>query len=218
MTRRTLLALTTLLLAIAAHAQAQGLPPHAPPPAPAHLLAPAPAPAPARRSPVQDRMQTPPALQPGDRVRIRQTGGDGEATGVVVAVTGDTLTWIPDANGPGESTTVLLSSLTALDVGRGSQRNTGTGAFIGGTVGLVGGTLLGLATWQPCEGWCVMHSSRGTTALLSGGIVGFVGAGVGAIVGTASVTERWEPHSLAPNLSMKPAADGGVRLGMEWRF
>ena len=86
--------------------------------------------------------------------------------------------------------------LTWTDVDRveryaGTKSHTGTGALIGAGVGVAVFAVL-LAT-QRCWGdGCEEGVDLGTVIVVGGAIIGGLGAGLGALIGSQAKTERWE--------------------------
>jgi len=97
--------------------------------------------------------------------------------------------------------------LTWTDVDRveryaGTKSHTGTGALIGAGVGVAVFAVL-LAT-QRCWGdGCEEGVDLGTVIVVGGAIIGGLGAGLGALIGSQAKTERWEQVPL-------PASADGV--------
>jgi hypothetical protein len=120
--------------------------------------------------------------------------------------------------------TVALSrtGIDRLDVSRSRTRGTGKGALIGFVSGLVVGAIAGAATYKgeecgpPNPGIgviCVSSgSSRGEDAMAGGFALGLTGAGLGALIGSASHRDHWE------GVAVKPLQHGGVGLGLGIRF
>jgi hypothetical protein len=62
--------------------------------------------------------------------------------------------------------------------------------ILGDKIGAVTGAAIGAATYEPCEGFCVIDFERGGTALLSGTLGAGVGTVVGVLVGLRRV-DNW---------------------------
>ena len=156
-----------------------------------------------------------PPVAPGDRVRVaapnivrelmteRQRrsllGPPPQICGSVVAMRADTL--VVKIQGSDAPTAFPVSSVTKLEVSRGKKSNAGRGALIGGTA--LAALALGLSIGDmgrecpppepgnPFSGfWCEETDIGDVFAatLLCGGL----GAGLGALIGWAGKSDRWE--------------------------
>jgi hypothetical protein len=116
----------------------------------------------------------------------------------------------------GGTLSLALNQVTRLEQSRGTRRRTGTGAGVGLGIGLALGLGLGVATAaSDCFG---CEDGGAGTFFAAGMILGGLGAGLGAMIGTMSVTEDWKPIAAAspPRLTLRPAADRwqvGVQVG-----
>jgi hypothetical protein len=129
-----------------------------------------------------------------------------------------------DPRDPAFTDTVALSRahIDRLDVSRSQKRGTGKGALIGLVSGGVVGAIAGAATYKekecgpPNPGIGVIciwsSSSRGEDAMAGGLFFGLIGAGLGALIGSASHRDHWE------GVAVKPLQYGGVGLGLGIRF
>jgi hypothetical protein len=154
----------------------------------------------------------------GERVRISATdSGDRQCVGEVVAHSSDTLTvtcWQPMAR-EWEVLDFPVSSINSLEVNRGSRSNAGKGALLGGLIGGGFGLAAGIAAasydctadpwnWSGCSYW-----GGAEIIPLSTITFGLIGAGVGALIGTLSRTDDWEP--IPPDrlgVRVLPTSDG----------
>jgi hypothetical protein len=128
----------------------------------------------------------------GARVRILSSElGEHSQTVTVVSATRDALVV---RQGAEPSRSLHASQITSLDVATGRHTNKARGAAIGFAVGLVGGAILGAATYQPCRGdfgcIAVPDFGRGGSAAFGAGLVGIVGAIAGTVIGSRS-TDTW---------------------------
>ncbi len=101
-----------------------------------------------------------------------------------------------------------------FQVSRGRHSNSGKGAMIG--LGI--GGALGLALGISLTGDDFFDVGAGDVALISLQM-GAMGAGIGALIGMASKSERWEtvpPH--AWRIQVAPDPGGGVALGVRVRL
>lgn len=151
-----------------------------------------------------------PEVSPGDRVRISVP--DERLVGIVRSITADSL--VLNAEGREEPLSLALASVMRFEVSRGQKSQTGKGALIGVGVGAVAGATLAVAV---CSGGnCTESTSSDDQSgiAVAGAIVLGVGAvalgaGIGALIGANSKTDRWEtiPRS-GLGLSLAPSAGG----------
>jgi hypothetical protein len=160
--------------------------------------------------------QDAPTLVPGATVRAKTNGTGGNwIRGELVAMTTDTV-FIREAGGD-RTVALPTGTLTQLQVSRGIGTRTGKGALLGLGVGAGTGLLLGVATsLEGCEGFCqdVEPGQILVVAVLLGG----VGAGIGALIGSTSRGERWQRLEPSPKaLRIQPGA-GGIQVGLSLKF
>jgi hypothetical protein len=129
------------------------------------------------------------ALAQGDRVRVtmRYDAGTVHPVGSVVRRANDTL-FLRLATG-GAPLPIPESTIETVEVSGGRHTKAGQGALIGLAVGSLGGAVLGGIS--ACDDWCT--PAQGALAL--GVIMGGLGAGLGALVGSMDTRERWHPVS-----------------------
>ena len=162
--------------------------------------------------------QQPPPVKPGDRVRI------GVCTPVCgTRVTGSVLELRSDAllvksERSGDTLQVALASLGMVEVSRGQKSRVGKGALIGVLVGVGLGAGVGFAVGKGLEddNVCDCHPA----GMAVGGLgVGALGALIGAGVGAATKSDRWEEVPLDQlRVSFVPQRDGRFGLGLSLRF
>jgi hypothetical protein len=118
---------------------------------------------------------------------------------------------------PGDVTAnraIAMSDVLRLDrkVPRTRGQGAARGALWGLIIGGVAGGFLG-AIEEPCDpgrGFCIGPDSRAEGLLLVGAVLGALGAGVGALAGTAWPGSRWEPTALErSHVSEDPITAGG---------
>jgi len=161
----------------------------------------------------------------GQRVRI--TSGKyllHQRVGTLVGSWADSIT-VRIGVVPAESTLVLSRSvIDRLEVSRGLQRNTGRGALIGLGSGAALGAVIGLMTYEKCVPQGLLDclyapESRAQQAMLFGVAFGLIGAGVGALVGSAK-QERWErvrsDDDVAWSIRSPPGGGIGVDVGIRF--
>ncbi len=158
--------------------------------------------------------QTPPLVEPGQRLRVtaRDSIGQpsGRLVGTLVTVTAEHIV----VERRGDQLTMPRELVTRLEVSRGQRSKRGTGAVIGFLLGAGVGAVVGVASCQADgQGDC-----RRDAALIGVAAVGALGAGIGAIVG-AGKTDRWEEVPLDQlRVSFAPQRDGRIALGVLVRF
>jgi hypothetical protein len=114
-----------------------------------------------------------------------------ESVGTVAALETDTLTVKVEERAV--ALYVPLADITKLEVRRGQKSNAGKGALIGLGVGVVVGGVLGfnLCEMDETKSGCEIHEHI-FGSLMSGAFFGLLGGGIGALIGAASKTDRWE--------------------------
>ena len=136
--------------------------------------------------------ERPPVVE-GARVRVSATEFGGKwCTGTLVDWSADTLTarcWRTRER-QWEEFEFPVSSISSLEVSRGKKSNVGKGALIGGLLGAGAGLVGGLAVANLAEG--LDEPSSTDITLTYTVLFGLVGAGLGAIIGSASKSDLWE--------------------------
>ncbi len=94
-----------------------------------------------------------------------------------------------------KTVSVPLGPRSRLEVSRGQRSRAGKGALIGGLVGGGAGLLLGVAAASENSGSSFFEVGPGEVAAVTG-MLGALGAGVGALIGAGSRMDRWEPIEL----------------------
>lgn len=158
--------------------------------------------------------QTPPALRPGDDVRLTSPNASGRF--VVQELSAETLTLRDD---DGAVLHVPITSVRGLSVSRGS-RTAGAGALRGAGVGFLAGAgtgiLAGLIAGDDPPSTFISFSKE-EKALALGILLGGTGALAGTVIGLVAPGEKWERVGLdAARAGV--SADGGVALGYSVRF
>jgi len=108
-------------------------------------------------------------------------------------------------HGPGLSdssaVTIPLDRVRQLEISVGHRSNAGRGALIG----LGAGAATGLALGIGCASSDSFFQCSGSQVVESTVVLGFIGAGVGGLVGLASSSERWEKVPAGPvHVSLVP--------------
>jgi hypothetical protein len=137
--------------------------------------------------------QEPAALQADARVRLMRVGADRWNVGNLLMQPRDSVRLL--AGGSGDTLAVATASLARFEMSKGRHRQTGKGAWIGAAVGTVVGAVLGFATYEERgdRGSLVLDPGPGGSALIGGGLLGLLGAGIGALTGSQITAERWAP-------------------------
>jgi hypothetical protein len=151
----------------------------------------------------------------GERVRATIEEQSGKLTGTLEEWGSDTLYVVPDgASQDVPARAISLSTLSRLEISKGLRSNAGKGALIGGGIGLlVGGGMSIIA------GSTVDTEVTSTDYLAFTGLVTLGGAGLGALIGALTKSERWEEYPVdSLRLGIAPGGDGGFQLTAVLRF
>ena len=159
------------------------------------------------------------SIRPGARVRVTGhfcqfypncVGAQPEhRVGTFVAWKSDTL--VVQSNG--DTLQVALMNVTRLDVYMGRKAQAGAGAVVGGLAVVV---LLAIAAATCDASFGCPTAGEAAKPLLIGGAAG---AFVGALIGAATNTDRWEEVPLDQlRVSFGPQRDGRFGLGLSVRF
>ena len=137
----------------------------------------------------------------GQRVRVTMDSGTGAWIGTLVRQDSTSIT----LHGPGLSdssaVTLPLDRVRQLEMSVGRQSNAGKGALIGFGVGAATGLAVGIG----CASSDTLFQCSGGEVVEATVVFGFIGAGVGGLVGLASSSERWEKVAAVPvHLSLAP--------------
>ena len=137
----------------------------------------------------------------GQRVRVTMDSGTGAWIGTLVRRDSTSMT----LHGPGLSdssaVTLPLDRVRQLEMSVGRQSNAGKGALIGFGVGAATGLAVGIG----CASSDTLFQCSGGDVVEATVVFGFIGAGVGGLVGLASSSERWEKVAAVPvHLSLAP--------------
>jgi hypothetical protein len=132
-------------------------------------------------------------------------------TGTVNEVRGDTLLFTADHQST--QTLVPTASLTGLEVSRRNGSHALAGAGLGFLAGVVAGGAIGLVSAHHAAktGDDLAYLRVPAGAVLGGG----VGIAVGAILGSTSAKERWEPLKLPISIGLLPSTHA-IGLSFAW--
>jgi hypothetical protein len=160
--------------------------------------------------------QDSPLIPLGVRVRVRESAPGGQTTfGTLVGVTRDSITLSPrELN---DERAFALASLSEVAVSRGRHSRTGRGALIGLITGTVAGVASGLilCSHEDCESSGGDFAGLATATLGLGGAL--VGTGLGALIGSFVRTERWENIPLGL-FTLRGGPASGVRMVVSLPF
>ena len=151
-------------------------------------------------SPVAAAMQAKTPLHVGGKVRYKLDRPRADwRQGELSALDTDTLRLV-GSDGGGHA--VATPQIRALQVSSGRRSNAGQGAMIGGIVGATLGLVLGIsAATDKCTGLCYVRDGA-QEVVVATGMLGGVGAGLGALIGLTSHRDRWvevpPPWTVAP--------------------
>ncbi len=131
----------------------------------------------------------------GSRVRVTTSAEPASELVGAVEAWGPASVTVREESAEPLATQVPLSDVARLEMSRGSQGHAGTGAWIGGGIGLAAGVALAIfAAGADDDG---LDNLGGTSGVILGvGATTALGAGVGALIGSAVRTERWEEISI----------------------
>ena len=127
------------------------------------------------------RAQVPDWVRIGGRIRVTLTEGpEPEYIGTLLSREADTVRLRVEDRG--DEIAVPMTDIARFDVSQGRKNHTGSGALVGLGVGAMTGMVVGWAQAQ----------DQDAAALLGGGLFGGLGLGLGAIIGSRVLSERWE--------------------------
>lgn len=153
--------------------------------------------------------QTPPRLESGARARLVTPTLPAEQQIVQIeATTNDTVVFRSE-NYP-VVRSLALSEINAVDVSVGHRRQTARGAMIGLGTGIVLGAIAGYASYEPCEGFCILEpETRGQHMAWNGVAGGVVGLIAGTTIGFLTKSEKWQRVHTRTTVGVSPARGGG---------
>jgi len=166
-------------------------------------------------------------IREGDRIRVTVAEYGGTLlVGEVMTRSPEALTvnrWQPTVR-KWEVVDLPVDSISSLEVNRGTRSNAGKGALLGGVIGGSFGLAAGIAAasydcnadpwdWDGCSYW-----GEAGIIPISTVTFGLLGAGVGALIGTLSRSDQWEPiHLDRLHVRIFPTS-GGVALAFSVGF
>ena len=134
--------------------------------------------------------QEPPALVPGARARVTESGERSTRRGTVVTAAADTVTLKLDSGG--ETIALSRAAITRVEISQGLHGHTAAGIGIGLLAGFGVGAVYGYNHCGTCGGGEDDATTRMLDALAWGGILGGAGMLVGGVIGAHHKTDRWE--------------------------
>lgn len=148
-------------------------------------------------------------VAPGDRVRVSRLGSVPPLVCTVLALKADTL--VLDAEDRVAPLEVPLALVEKVEVSHGKKSRIGTGAIVGGLTGALLGALGSLA-WGDAGS---LGSDAGVAILASTA----AGTGIGALIGAATKTDRWEEVPLTDiRVGLSPVTPDGVAVSVAYRL
>jgi hypothetical protein len=144
-----------------------------------------------------------PVLLPGMVVRVadERLQGPERVEGTLGDVTPDSVVFVPRG---GTALRLARTSIRSLDWPLRQKRATAKGALIGASIGLVGGAVAALATYQACSGFLCF--SPGGAALFAGVVIGGLGSMAGGTIGYLSHVTVWESeHGRRSAVALAPS-------------
>ena len=138
-------------------------------------------------------------VEVGARVRVTAHSIPGRRIGSLVSLDGDSLRYTRwDTS---SVVAVPLESVARLERSIGRRSNTGRGATLGALIGGGFGLFLGIAASTDNSGWWEVGPEEIAAATA---VAGVAGAGLGAVIGSLSKRDRWEPVTLTPRVARNP--------------
>jgi len=157
-------------------------------------------------------------IDPGDRVRVTAPSLDlDKDVGTVASLVADT--FVVEMEDRADALDVPFSHVTRLEVHRGQKSRAGAGALIGAGAGAATGLTVALVSCAGDE--CHLDGSdvTGAVVLVLGAGSALAGAGLGALIGTAIKTDRWQLVPLDRiRVGRSPATPDGVALSVTLRL
>ena len=161
-------------------------------------------------------------IEVGQRVRITSVQhGVHDQAGHVLSTTGDSVVLLVKGT---RTIAVPVTAIDRLEVLKATSRATARGVRIGGAWGMLAGFVYGIASYDK---QCPPHSDDPTCTItnVEGGPVvygiagaaggAFIGAGIGALIGSAFHEHRWVtvPTNRAPVVT-RALPGGGIGVGL----
>ena len=159
--------------------------------------------------------QAPVPLTSGSRVRLKPVDPSTKSVqGDLLRLSEDSLHIVA---GGADTLAFATGAIARLEVSRGRRSNAGKGALLGAAIGAGAGLALGVAaSAEECSGFGCTEVGPGEVVAVMA-LFGATGAGLGALIGAASHSERWEQVP-RPWVSAQLHRSRGVVVGvvMSW--
>ena len=157
-------------------------------------------------------------IDPGDRVRVTSPSIDLEQdVGTVASFKADTI--VVEMEDHADALDVPLSHMTKLEVHRGQKSRAGTGALIAAGAGAATGVTVALASCAGSKCYSDGSNVWGAVVLVLGAGGALASAGLGALIGGAIKTDRWEYVPLDRiRVGRSPAAPDGITVSVTLRL
>jgi hypothetical protein len=147
-------------------------------------------------------------MQSGSRIRV--TTVSGSRVGTLISAATDSI-WLVSAK-DSMALAVPTQSVVRLEHSLGQRPATGRGALIGALIGAGTGLLLGILASTEEGGWYEVGAEEVLSASL---VAGGTGAVLGALIGSVSRREKWQPVPLA--VQGRKGGPGPTRVGLRLR-
>jgi hypothetical protein len=153
----------------------------------------------------------------GEKVRVTTLAGRSREQGVVVRTDAEFL--IVALGREQAPVRIPLASVERIEVARGRRSVAKEGALVGGVTGaILGGVAVAALSEALCESPSGCGGATAQASLLGAGLFGAGGAGVGALIGLAIKTDRWERVPVdRVRLGFQPTPAGaGLQVSLAW--
>jgi len=163
---------------------------------------------------VGEAQQDAAGLVPGSRIRVHSRGSK-NIIGTFLSLDSASMSVV---TAPGDTATILRSTITGLDVADGTKSSRGNsavkGLWIGGLIGGAVGIPLGVAAENSYVDAGIPAYAAATGVLFAG-----IGAGLGALWSSGSQTDRWAKTTW-PIVAIGPGTSGvrQVAVGLHLAF
>lgn len=162
--------------------------------------------------------EEPRQLGPGSRIRVRA-----QETHIGTLLTLDSTNLVLRRDTWRDTVSVAVGTIRSLQVSRGRKSAAGEGALNGGLTGAMTGVVLGLGLAAATEGcgpgggYCPHFGPE--VILPAAAVLGGAGALLGALIGWAGGTDRWEAVPLGgARLGVVPLRGQGIGVGASIAF
>jgi hypothetical protein len=156
--------------------------------------------------------QEPPTIEPGERVRVTAPDfGLQKSVGTCLSLSQGVMAFEPAGS---SQLTIPTGSMTGLEISRGRKSNTLKGLGLGFLGGAALGAVIGLLVDEHGNDLAPWNA-----AVVGAAVFGAGGAVVGAGIGTAIKTDRWEEVPVDRlRVSLTPQRGGRLGIGLSLKF